>query len=341
MKLDLSFIREYMRINLIDNNLDTDHPINSLGIYKIDKTNSKKWIVHIKLDENSNSMFRNGYFKITIEFGDDFPQKKLECRIINKIYHLNINPNNGHICSIFLNRWDSTTTISELLVGLYLVFIYEQNPNDPYSAAMSRQYQQKYNEFVSIARKWVIKYASPSIEDLNLVKKLFNTNENKEDEKIINELKDKLNRANKIIETQKMEIQNLTNQINSFKNIDEQLTIFRNEIKNRDEKIFQLLQKLQNNNLTNNNIDIQKKQIALKDMRCVTFITQDGSLVYGISCSGKDVFAEIEEKLYKEYPEYRETNNRFLANGSEVLRFKTINENKIGSGKPIMLIKPF
>ena len=48
-----------------------------------------------------------------------------------------------------------------------------------------------------------------------------------------------------------------------------------------------------------------------------------------------------EEKLYKEYPEYRETNNRFLANGSEVLRFKTINENKIGSGKPIMLIKPF
>ena len=152
MKLDLSFIREYMRINLIDNNLDTDHPINSLGIYKIDKTNSKKWIVHIKLDENSNSMFRNGYFKITIEFGDDFPQKKLECRIINKIYHLNINPNNGHICSIFLNRWDSTTTISELLVGLYLVFIYEQNPNDPYTLNMSLQYKQKYNEFVSIAR---------------------------------------------------------------------------------------------------------------------------------------------------------------------------------------------
>ena len=227
MKLDLSFIREYMRINLIDNNLDTDHPINSLGIYKIDKTNSKKWIVHIKLDENSNSMFRNGYFKITIEFGDDFPQEKPpEGRIINKIYHLNINPNSGHICSIFLNRWDSSTTISELLVGLYLVFIYEQNPLDPYSYFMSSQYQQKYNEFVSIARKWVIKYASPSIKDLNLVKKLFNTNENKEDEKIINELKDKLNRANKIIETQKMEIQNLTSQINSFKNIDEQLTIF-------------------------------------------------------------------------------------------------------------------
>ena len=87
-------------------------------------------------------------------------------------------------------------------------------------------------------------------------------------------------------------------------------------------------------------MDIPKKKIDLEDMKCVTFITTDQCLVYGISCSGKDVFAEVEEKLYKEYPEFRETNNRFFANGSEVLRFKTINDNKIGSGKPIMLIKP-
>ena len=38
--------------------------------------------------------------------------------------------------------------------------------------------------------------------------------------------------------------------------------------------------------------------------------------------------------------EYRETNNTFLANGTEILRFKTINENKVGTGKPVMLIKP-
>ena len=35
----------------------------------------------------------------------------------------------------------------------------------------------------------------------------------------INELKDKLNKANKIIEKQRVEIQDLKNQINSFKNI--------------------------------------------------------------------------------------------------------------------------
>ena len=139
MKLDLKFIREYMKMNNIDNNLDTGHPINFLGIYKIDKTNSKKWIVHIKLEENSKSMFKNGYFKITIKFPDNFPQQKPECRIINKIYHLNINPDNGHISSKFLNQWNSSTTISELLVGLFLVFIYEQNPLSPYKGEMARQ----------------------------------------------------------------------------------------------------------------------------------------------------------------------------------------------------------
>jgi len=30
----------------------------------------------------------------------------------------------------------------------------------------------------------------------------------------------------------------------------------------------------------------------------------------------------------------------FLANGKEVLRFKSISDNNIGAGKPIMLIQP-
>ena len=74
--------------------------------------------------------------------------------------------------------------------------------------------------------------------------------------------------------------------------------------------------------------------------KCVTIISNDQQIIYGIPCPGNAIFAEIEEKLYKEYPEYRETNNIFLANGKEILRFKTINDNKIGTGKPIMLVKP-
>ena len=74
--------------------------------------------------------------------------------------------------------------------------------------------------------------------------------------------------------------------------------------------------------------------------KCVNFNLSDQSIFFAIPCSGDSTFAEIEELLYQEYPEYRETNNMFLSNGNEILRFKTINDNKIGTGKPIMLVKP-
>ena len=109
-----------------------------------------------------------------------------------------------------------------------------------------------------------------------------------------------------------------------------------NEINNKNNQLNQLRQQLQNVSINNN----QNIQNILQNDKCVNFITTDSSLFYAIPCNGNSTFAEIEEKLYKEYPEYRETNNTFLANGTEILRFKTINENKVGTGKPVMLIKP-
>ena len=155
----------------------------------------------------------------------------------------------------------------------------------------------------------------------------------------IKELKEKLNKANKLIESQKIEIQDLKNQINLSKNIENiNIKNLNDALTMKDNIINQLKQQLEN--LNNNTGNYPKKQINIEDMRCVNFITTDQSLFYAVSCSGQDTFAEVEEKLYKEYPEYRETNNTFLANGTEILRFKTINDNKIGTGKPIMLVKP-
>ena len=147
------------------------------------------------------------------------------------------------------------------------------------------------------------------------------------------QLKEKLTEAAQIIKNQNIEIQKLKENLNirnnNFRNI-------QNEITNKNNQITILKQQLQNSMLINN----KNEQIYKNDIRCVTFITTDHSLFYGISCSGNDTFAEVEEKLYKEYPEFRETNNTFLANGSEILRFKTINDNKIGTGKPIILVRP-
>ena len=153
----------------------------------------------------------------------------------------------------------------------------------------------------------------------------------------IKNLKDKLNKANKIINKQNIEIQDLKKQLNySLKNIDlNQINNLQNEINIKNNQLEQLRQQLQNINLNQNN-----NPNAYFANKSVTFISNDQRICYSVPCSGNSIFAEVEEKLYKEYPEYRETNNTFLAHGTEILRFKTVNENKVGTGKPVMLIKP-
>ena len=119
-----------------------------------------------------------------------------------------------------------------------------------------------------------------------------------------------------------------SNQIQSFQNI----------INQKDDELNKLKEKLQNN--INDNRNKNNSKIIKGGNKCVTFISSDQKITYGIPCSGDEIFAEIEEIFYREYPEYRETNNTFLANGKEILRFKTLDDNKIGTGRPIMLIKP-
>ena len=72
----------------------------------------------------------------------------------------------------------------------------------------------------------------------------------------------------------------------------------------------------------------------------VNFISMDQKIHFAVPCIDTNTFAEVEEKLYKQFPEYRETNNSFIANGEPVLRFKTISQNKIGNGLPVTMIIP-
>ena len=70
----------------------------------------------------------------------------------------------------------------------------------------------------------------------------------------------------------------------------------------------------------------------------VNFISMDEQIKLSIPCIDTDTFAEVEEKLYKQFPQYRQTNNNFIANGKPVSRLKTIAQNKIGNGLPVTMI---
>ena len=47
----------------------------------------------------------------------------------------------------------------------------------------------------------------------------------------------------------------------------------------------------------------------------------------------------MEEKLYEEFPEYKETDNYFVVDGKRVKRFKTMKENNIKNGRPVILYR--
>ncbi len=110
-------------------------------------------------------------------------------------------------------------------------------------------------------------------------------------------------------------------------------------IKEKEEEINKLKTELQNkdNNLKNKEI---KKLYSFDDIKIVHFISTDNNINYSIKCLNTDTFAEVEEKLYKEYPKYRETNNLFLYEGKPILRFKTINDNKIKDGLSVTMDVP-
>ena len=167
------------------------------------------------------------------------------------------------------------------------------------------------------------------IEEIESKKKRMINDEiiNSKDNEILY-LKNELKKANIIIEQQQLKIYDLQNQLKKLKsntNTNTKSNNYSTSIKTKSGY---------NNNEQNPQI------FTLNQMMSVNFISNDQRIHYSIPCVGNNTFAEVEEKLYLQFPHYRETNNVFLANGKNVLRFKTISENNIGNGFPVTMIIP-
>ena len=108
-------------------------------------------------------------------------------------------------------------------------------------------------------------------------------------------------------------------------------------LKEKEEEIINLkneIQQKQENNSFNKTFYTREQMIALN------FISSDSTLHYAIPCLNKDLFVDVEKKLYDKFPEYKERNNNFLSQGKIVLKFKTVGENRLESGIPIIMQVP-
>ena len=128
-------------------------------------------------------------------------------------------------------------------------------------------------------------------------------------------------------------IENLQNNKKENSNI----KILENENKNLKNKLYLLENELNEMKLKLKNN--KNKFVNFDDVMVINFESTDSSIHEGIQCLGTDIFAEIEERLYQKYDEFRNTNNMFTFNGRTILRFKNLKENNIRNGDKVILIK--
>ena len=171
---------------------------------------------------------------------------------------------------------------------------------------------------------------SSNLQDNNIIQQL---NEEKIKTKRLEEKIQKLKNINdnlfNELNTLRNNIQNLKNENNNLKALNinnKEINKIKQIITQKDEKIKELKLKL-------------KKSVDINDIMVINFLSTDQFIRCGIPCLPDDTFAEVEEKLYRIYNEFRDTNNLLLFNGRIILRFKKIKENSIQDGDIIQIVK--
>ena len=147
-------------------------------------------------------------------------------------------------------------------------------------------------------------------------------------------LKNIINNQKKEINELKNNIQNLQNNnsneilsnVNQINN--NEIKKLKNEITQKDKEINEL------------KLKIPKKNVDMNDVMVINFISTNQAINCGIPCLADDTFAEVEEKLYQQFDEYRNTNNFFLFKGNQILRYKKVRENNISNGDKIQIVPP-
>ena len=141
-----------------------------------------------------------------------------------------------------------------------------------------------------------------------------------------------------IINKLKKEKNDIKNNLeNEIKKLKEKIKILEKEIQDKNNEIQNCILKIQNINENKNQIvtnEIKEQNFKL------LFNTQENQDIqnYEITCNNTDLFVRLEEKLYNEFPKYRNYQTYFKNNSNSILRFKTLEENQIQNNSKIFLL---
>ena len=171
---------------------------------------------------------------------------------------------------------------------------------------------------------------------------IYNKSNYNDDQKTNNNLNNnyitQINELKRQLKDEKEKNQRLINENN---NLREKINKLNNEL--NQTKIFK--QKLEND-LAQKNIEIQKllsKKNTNEEYFDLSSIKQDDKIIginfvsmgrndighYNLICTKRDLFVKVEERLYKNFPQFTEYETYFEVNGKRIKRFKTLEQNNI------------
>ena len=69
----------------------------------------------------------------------------------------------------------------------------------------------------------------------------------------------------------------------------------------------------------------------------IIFASVDQKIHYSIVCKNTDKIHKLEEELYREYPQFSETDNYFMCKGKVLNKFHAFDSNNIKNGDVIVV----
>ena len=172
------------------------------------------------------------------------------------------------------------------------------------------------------------------------------SNDNKEIEKLGKQLNDERNK-NKKLEDENKALRDKINKLtqdydNKIKKYESDMNKLKEKNKELEKLIDEQKKEINDYAFKLNNLSDNNQAITFKPgdkIISVLFVTQGSQDIfnYSMPCKTSDLFVRLEERLYQDFPKFRNVETFFMVNVNRILRFKTLEENGIKNNAIISL----